>query len=739
MTDQGVRRLKAIMFTDIKGFSSMMGENENRTVRLVQEHRDLVREVLPEFGGDESNTMGDAFVVLFDSALHAVQCALEIQARLKVMNAERSKDEQVWIRIGVHLGDVIMADGDIYGDGVNIAARVEPKAEPGGVCITQDVLGQVRHKIDALAVSIGRPQLKNIHHPPELFHLKPAGQHAAEADACAQPLTSSSQRKKWVVWLIVTAWAPIFPLSVPDKGQTLGHMMVLTFGVSPENASLAGWSLAIGLACLFGLCIYLLGRAWSSGRKNRWFHGDGLIIAGLASFGLFVYQYARYVAHLDVATQAARHYREPGRGLAFANELASATAGYLNTTALISYVFTTLVALILIGLWFVPRYNSNPRWWLRVVGLFLSGMGVLALFIIVLPEPLVEAGSVRFLGLFCFLWMLGATTIGFCIRGNPRVEPERSRSMGTSLLALQLTGLGLIFLVAVSMVAGYVAVFQLWEGAEAAERMPQMAFAVKTVNNWAIVLLCLCGILMALVAVWFPKNLLLSGKLGRKTHLKHWAGLLVLLTLASAYPLSQISAFSRFLFEQKVAFTSQSMLPGGEFYLDAQARTWGDLTIERFVQRLKGNDSQGPFGARIPPKKLFEALRSESDCLGLVAAQFDSLSSNPENSEALAAFLAKPVRCLSPAQARIYCESFGARLPTPAEWSDTLGSVEPSSPEAPRPAGAPGFRRTASQEWAMEIQHATAGFSSMGGPGGQALVSAKAGAESTSFRCAFSF
>jgi class 3 adenylate cyclase/tetratricopeptide (TPR) repeat protein len=171
MSDEGLRQLKAIMFTDIKGYSAMMGANEERTVRLLQDHREVVREILPRHRGIEQKTIGDAFLVLFDSAVNAVRCAVEIQTRLRDLNMGKPEDERVWIRIGIHLGDIIVDERDVYGDGVNIAARVEPQAEPGGICITQQVFHQVEGKIDQRAICIGRKELKNIKNAPELYHV----------------------------------------------------------------------------------------------------------------------------------------------------------------------------------------------------------------------------------------------------------------------------------------------------------------------------------------------------------------------------------------------------------------------------------------------------------------------------------------------------------------------------------------------------------------------------------------
>lgn len=169
------RRLQAIMFTDIVGFSRMMGEDEERTIRLVEEHRVIVRAALAPNQGREHQTIGDAFVVLFDSALNAVSCAVDIQRRLRERNAGKPESEHVVIRIGIHLDDIVFKDGQIYGDGVNLAARVEPQAEAGGICITEPVLAQVKGKVTFTFVPLGERALKNIARPPALYAVHVAG------------------------------------------------------------------------------------------------------------------------------------------------------------------------------------------------------------------------------------------------------------------------------------------------------------------------------------------------------------------------------------------------------------------------------------------------------------------------------------------------------------------------------------------------------------------------------------
>src|SRR4029453_12782347 len=157
------RRLAAIMFTDIVGFSRQMGSNEARTLRLLDIHNHLIRQAVAEHHGTVIKTIGDAFLVDFPSVVHATQCAQAIQAQFRTHNAEKETAEQIHIRIGIHSGDIVQRDGDVFGDGVNIASRLQSLAEPDTVCISDMVYRDVAKKVAlGTVVSLGRPKLKNI-------------------------------------------------------------------------------------------------------------------------------------------------------------------------------------------------------------------------------------------------------------------------------------------------------------------------------------------------------------------------------------------------------------------------------------------------------------------------------------------------------------------------------------------------------------------------------------------------
>src|SRR5215471_9862861 len=157
------RRLAAIMFTDIVGFSRQMGADEARTMRLLHVHNHLIQQMVSDHHGHVIKTIGDAFLVEFPSVVHAVQCAQAIHAQLRAHNAEQEKTEQIHVRIGIHLGDILQQEGDVFGDGVNIASRLQSLAEPDAICISQKVYEEVAKKVDlGTVVSLGKPKLKNI-------------------------------------------------------------------------------------------------------------------------------------------------------------------------------------------------------------------------------------------------------------------------------------------------------------------------------------------------------------------------------------------------------------------------------------------------------------------------------------------------------------------------------------------------------------------------------------------------
>jgi len=165
------RRLAAIMFTDMVGYTALGQRNESLSLALVEEQRKLIRPILSRHNGREVKTIGDAFLVEFPSALDGVRCAYDIQRAAREYNISAPTEQRIHLRVGVHLGDVVESQGDISGDAVNVASRIEPLAEDGGVCITRQVFDHVQNKFELPLVSLGAKSLKNVSLPMEVFRM----------------------------------------------------------------------------------------------------------------------------------------------------------------------------------------------------------------------------------------------------------------------------------------------------------------------------------------------------------------------------------------------------------------------------------------------------------------------------------------------------------------------------------------------------------------------------------------
>jgi TolB-like protein/Tfp pilus assembly protein PilF len=173
------------MYTDIVGYTSLTQKDESSTLRALEKHRSLLRPHFSGHGGREIKTIGDAFLVEFQSALDAVLCAVAIQQMMHDRNVARG--EPLSLRIGIHVGDVVESGSDILGDAVNIASRIEPLAEPGGVCLTSQVYEQVSNKSDLPFVSLGEKSLKNVSAPVEVYKVQMPWERPASGEATTHP------------------------------------------------------------------------------------------------------------------------------------------------------------------------------------------------------------------------------------------------------------------------------------------------------------------------------------------------------------------------------------------------------------------------------------------------------------------------------------------------------------------------------------------------------------------------
>src|SRR6267143_2048852 len=172
------------MFTDLVGYCSITSLDEGRALKLLEEHRSLLQPIFEKYQGTVVKTMGDGFLVEFASAVEAVNCAVQAQNEIRFTNERRRDNERVLARIGIHVGDVVHSGGDILGDAVNVAARLQPLAAAGGICVTRQVVDQVQGRVRYKMTRLGVRELKNIRHPVELFSVKvPKGQTESEEPA----------------------------------------------------------------------------------------------------------------------------------------------------------------------------------------------------------------------------------------------------------------------------------------------------------------------------------------------------------------------------------------------------------------------------------------------------------------------------------------------------------------------------------------------------------------------------
>jgi len=168
---EGERRLAAIMFTDMIGYTALGQRNESLSLTLVDEQRKLIRPILARHNGREVKTIGDGFLVEFPNAVDAVRCAYDIQRAVREFNLSLAPDKRVHLRVGLHVGEVVESQGDISGDAVNIASRIEPLADDGGVCMTRQVYDFVRNKVDIPLSNLGPKSLKNVAEPMEIYRM----------------------------------------------------------------------------------------------------------------------------------------------------------------------------------------------------------------------------------------------------------------------------------------------------------------------------------------------------------------------------------------------------------------------------------------------------------------------------------------------------------------------------------------------------------------------------------------
>jgi class 3 adenylate cyclase len=206
--DPLVRKLATILSADVAEYSRLMGEDEEGTLRTFRGHRQVFESLVAMHRGRIFNTAGDAILAEFASAVEAVRCATDIQSALRTRNDQLPANRQVRFRIGINLGDVMVQGQDLMGDGVNVAARIQTAAEPGGVCISGSVHDQIRNKLSLSFHSLGEKTFKNIQQPVRTFAVsesEPELGNPPVENKGASPAAAAMRKSSPTKWLIAAA------------------------------------------------------------------------------------------------------------------------------------------------------------------------------------------------------------------------------------------------------------------------------------------------------------------------------------------------------------------------------------------------------------------------------------------------------------------------------------------------------------------------------------------------------
>jgi TolB-like protein/class 3 adenylate cyclase/Flp pilus assembly protein TadD len=223
------RKLTAILAADVVGYSRLMGDDEAGTLVALQSHREaLIEPKAAQYGGRTVKLMGDGALMEFNSVVDAVAFAVEVQVAMRERNEGVTEDRQIVYRIGINLGDIIIQDEDIYGDGVNVAARLEGLAEPGGICLSRAARDQVRDKLDLDFEDLGEVEVKNITRPIRVFRVNLNDKAAGLATPVVHKATKPGHRR----WMVAAAavllaavggvswwqpWAPAFEMALVER------------------------------------------------------------------------------------------------------------------------------------------------------------------------------------------------------------------------------------------------------------------------------------------------------------------------------------------------------------------------------------------------------------------------------------------------------------------------------------------------------------------------------------------
>ena len=196
MSSKDKRKLAAIMFADVVGYSRMMANNEERTLELLKDFENICSPIISDSEGKIIKKVGDELFCEFSSAKQAVDCSLKIQKTIQPYNDSRPKDFKLQVRIGIHVGDIVLRDGDVFGDGVNVASRIQPFSNPGGICISNAVKESISSHPNYNIISEGQQDLKNIIEKYTLYRVETGYETVAKNRKKDKP--KEEKTNKWI-------------------------------------------------------------------------------------------------------------------------------------------------------------------------------------------------------------------------------------------------------------------------------------------------------------------------------------------------------------------------------------------------------------------------------------------------------------------------------------------------------------------------------------------------------------
>jgi adenylate cyclase len=256
MTTKVKRRLTSILCADVKSYSRLMENDETRTIGTLRQYRAAMDALVERHDGRTINTWGDAVIAEFSSVVEAVLCAIEVQRELASRNRELPEAEQMWFRIGINLGDVMVENDDLYGEGVNIAARLQELAEPGGILISGPVYDMVRNKMSVGFEHLGQQAVKNVTEPVISYRIV--------LDGDGRPAMAG----------------PLPPAAVHAQPHGLAARLWSRFRTLPRLVRAA-----------LVIILFLFVIDMSDGSENTWFHWPA------AALGFFVLLWLSLVGH----------------------------------------------------------------------------------------------------------------------------------------------------------------------------------------------------------------------------------------------------------------------------------------------------------------------------------------------------------------------------------------------------------------------------------------------------------